>query len=214
MFLFHVASLPGGGSSGIRLKPDSADPVDLPTFIGTEWVGRRSEVSEFERQVLPPDTGYSRKTYVSLEDPSKQVFMSIVLSGRDRTSIHRPELCLVGQGWTIRGSFLRRFAYPGDSAGFPATVLRVEKQSMTPKGKVVVPQLFAYYFVGGDRVVATHWERISRDAWDRVARGRSDRWAYVVVQTGDSDGESAALARIQAILDGTLPSVQVEPAVR
>ncbi|HEY5079979.1 MAG TPA: hypothetical protein VII43_09030, partial [Opitutaceae bacterium] len=56
--------------------------------------------------------------------------------------------------------------------------------------------------------VATHWERISRDAWDRVARGRSDRWAYVVVQTGDSDGEPAALARIQAILDGTLPVFQ------
>jgi hypothetical protein len=68
---------------------------------------------------------------------------------------------------------------------------------MTPRGRVVVPQLFAYYFVGGDRVVATHWERISRDAWDRVALGRSDRWAYVVV-----------------ILDGTLPSVQVEPAAR
>ncbi|HEY5078738.1 MAG TPA: exosortase/archaeosortase family protein, partial [Opitutaceae bacterium] len=150
-FLVHIASLPGAGSSGIRLKPDSADPVDLPTFIGTEWVGRRTEVTEFERQVLPPDTGYSRKTYVSLADPSKQAFMSIVLSGRDRTSIHRPELCLVGQGWTIRGSFLHQFAYPGDKAGFPATVLRVEKQAMTPRGRVVVPQLFAYYFVGGDR---------------------------------------------------------------
>jgi hypothetical protein len=79
---------------------------------------------------------------------------------------------------------------------------------MTPKGRVKVPQLFAYYFVGSGTVVATHWQRIAMDAWNRVVHGRSDRWAYVVVQTGDSDGEAAALGRIQTILDGTLPVFQ------
>jgi exosortase len=206
--LNHVARLPSSGRSGIMLTANGLDPVDLPTFLGADWIGRRTEVTDLEKQVLPPDTGYSRKIYVSLADPSKQAFLSIVLSGRDRTSIHRPELCLVGQGWTIRSSFTHRFAYPGAKAEFPATVLRVEKEVMTPRGKVAVPQLFAYYFVGGDIVVATHWDRIARDAWDRVTRGRSDRWAYVVVQTGDSDGEVAALRRIQTILNGTLPVFQ------
>ncbi len=206
--LNHVAHSPTKGRSGIALAANGTDPVELPTFLGTEWIGRRTEVSEIERVVLPPDTGYSRKIYVSLEDRSQQVFLSIVLTGRDRTSIHRPELCLVGQGWTIRGSFAHIFHYPGNGAGFPATVLRVEKEAVTPNGRVKVPQLFAYYFVGGDSVVATHWKRIALDAWNRVAHGRSDRWAYVVVQTGDSDGEAAALGRIQAILDGTLPVFQ------
>jgi hypothetical protein len=184
------------------------NPIELPTFLGTDWIGRRSEVTDFERQVLPPDTGFSRRIYVSLADPTKQAFLSIVLSGRDRTSIHRPEYCLVGQGWTIRGSFTHRFSYPGVAGGFPATVLRVEREVLAPGGRVVVPQLFAYYFVGGDVIVSTHWERIGRDALDRVLHGTSDRWAYVVVQTGDSDGETAALARIQTILDGTLPVFQ------
>jgi exosortase len=206
--LNHVAHMPPSGRSGIALAPDGLSPVELPTFLGSDWIGRRTEVTQVEREVLPPDTGYSRKIYVSLEDPSRQVFLSIVLTGRDRTSIHRPELCLVGQGWTIRGSFAHTFRYPGSASGFPATVLRVEKEAVTPGGRIRVPQLFAYYFVGGDTVVATHWDRIALDAWNRVAHGRSDRWAYVVVQTGDSDGEAAALARIQAILDGTLAVFQ------
>jgi exosortase len=206
--LIHVSHLPMSARAGITLAANQVDPVDLPSFLGTDWMGRRSEVSEIERQVLPPDTGFSRKVYVSLADPSQQVLLSIVLSGRDRTSIHRPELCLVGQGWTIRSSFVHRFAYPRAAGGFLATVLRIEREIPAPHGRATVPQLFAYYFVGRDEVVATHWERIARDAWDRVFHARSDRWAYVVVQTGSSDGEAAALGRIQTILESTIPVFQ------
>jgi exosortase/archaeosortase family protein len=207
-FLSHIAGLPSTGRAGISLTPDGREPVELPTFLGTDWIGRRTEVTEIEREILPADTGFSRKTYISIADPSKQAFMSIVLSGHDRTSIHRPEVCLVGQGWTIRGSFPHNFSYPGKSGGFPATVLRVEKEVSTRTGKVTVPQLVAYYFVGGDVVVASHWDRLVRDAWNRVAHGRADRWAYVLIQTSALDGEPSALLRIQTILDGTLPVFQ------
>jgi exosortase len=212
LFLAHVAALPARGRVGIVLGPDGRAPVELPAFLGNDWIGRRTEVTEVERQLLPADTGFSRRTYVSLADPSKQVFLSIVLSGRDRTSIHRPELCLVGQGWTILGSFTHHFDCPGNLPGFPATVLRVEKAFPTPRGRVVVSQLVAYYFVGGDSVVASHWDRIATDAWNRVAHGRADRWAYVLIQTGASDGETAALRRIQTVLDGTLGVFQ-KPAL-
>jgi hypothetical protein len=53
-----------------------------------------------------------------------------------------------------------------------------------------------------------------RDAWNRVAHGRADRWAYVLVQTDAMDGEAAALARLQAVLDGALPAVQRVTAAR
>jgi exosortase len=206
-FISHVAGLPSLGRAGVDLSSDGREPVELPTFLGTDWIGRRAEVTQAERQLLPEDTGFSRKTYVSIADPAKQAFMSIVLSGHDRTSIHRPELCLVAQGWTIRGSFPHYFSYPGRS-GFPATVLRVEKEVPVQGGKVAVPQLVAYYFVGGDVVVASHWDRLIRDAWNRVVHGRADRWAYVLIQTGESDGEAEALKRIQVILDETLPLFQ------
>lgn len=208
-FLHHLATAPPRGQAGVVLAPDGLNPVELPAFIGTEWIGRRAEVTPIEREILPPDTGFSRRNYVAIAAERREVFLSIVLSGRDRTSIHRPELCLVGQGWTVTGTAAHRFVHPArPDAAFPATLLRVRREVPTPRGKVLVPQLVAYWFVGGDAVVATHWERFLRDSWNRVVHARADRWAYVLVQTDATDGEAAALARVQAVLDGTLPTFQ------
>ncbi len=206
-FLHYLATRPAQGAVGIVLAADGQNPAELPAFLGTEWIGRRAEVTAVEREILPPDTGYARKTYVAVAHPAQQVFLSVVLSGRDRTSIHRPELCLVGQGWTITGRFEHPFGYPNSTA-FPASVLRVQRSATTPKGPVVVPQLTAYWFVSGDAVVATHWQRLARDAWNRLAHARADRWAYVLLQTDATDGEAAALARMQAVLDEALPAFQ------
>jgi len=209
-FLARMARRAPAGRAGVVLAPDGLSPATLPTFAGSDWMGHAAEVTAVERDILPPDTGFSRKTYLQLSDPRRQVFVSIVLSGRDRTSIHRPELCLVGQGWTIDGSFVHPFADPR-GAGFQATVLRVRRETATAAGRVQVPELVSYWFVGGDTIVATHLERVVRDAWLRVAHGRSDRWAYVLLQTGAADGESAALGRMQTILTDILPAFQ-QPA--
>jgi EpsI family protein len=192
--------------TGVRLAAGQVDPVELPTFLGNAWIGRRAEVTAIEREILPPDTGYSRKLYVSLDDPGHSVFLSVVLSGRDRSSIHRPELCLVGQGWTIEGAAMHRFRDPSRAGGdFPATVLRVRREAPGPAGRrAAPPEIVAYWFVGHDRVVAAYWQRMWYDALTRL-RGRVDRWAYVLAQTDAHDGEAAALARIQSVLDGTLP---------
>ncbi|MEO6875275.1 MAG: exosortase/archaeosortase family protein [Opitutaceae bacterium] len=206
-FLARLANLPPRGQVGVKLAADGVNPAELPAFLGTEWIGRRTEVSAVEREVLPRDTGYSRKTYVPLSDPAQWVFLSIVLSGRDRSSIHRPELCVVGQGWTIRAATEHRFSGPGKKAKeFPATVLHVQRVVRTPHGAVVVPQLMVYWFVGGDTVEATYWKRLVRDAWNRVFHARADRWAYVLMQTDARDGDDAALGRMQTVLDQTLPT--------
>ncbi|MBL9209123.1 MAG: exosortase [Opitutaceae bacterium] len=209
-FLHRLAHLPARGGAGVALAADGVNPVELPAFIGTDWIGQRVEVTAVEREILPPDTGYSRRLYVNLADRSRDVFLSIVLSGRDRTSIHRPELCLVGQGWSIEGATRHAFRHPngGAAGGFDATLLRVRRERPSAQGRVVVPQLVAYWFVSGDTVTASHWGRFGLDAWNRVARARVDRWAYVLMQTDVVDGEPAALARMQAVLDGTLPAFQ------
>jgi EpsI family protein len=209
IFLSWLAGLPPRGGVGVVLAADGKNPVELPTFVGTEWIGRGAEVTAVEREILPADTGYARKSYVAVANPAQRVFVSVVLSGKDRTSIHRPELCLVGQGWSIEGGRRERLAYPGRAeASFEATVLRVRREVVTPRGRVAVPELVAYWFVDSERVVATNGGRFWRDAWNRLAHGRPDRWAYVLVQTGATDGEAAALARMQAVLAGTLPAFQ------
>ena len=210
-FLHRLAQMPSRAEAGVVLAADGLNPVELPAFLGTEWIGQRAEVSATERDILPADTGFSRKNYAFVGDRRHDVFLSIVLSGRDRTSIHRPELCLVGQGWTIEGAMQHSFrnaTRSGAGSDFRATVLRVRREVPSPRGRVVVPQLVAYWFVGGDSIVASHWKRFLHDAWNRVTRARADRWAYVLMQTDATDGEAAALARMQAVLDGTMPVFQ------
>lgn len=196
--------------TGIKLAADGVNPVALPGAIGLDWVGQVAEVTPIEREVLPPDTGFSRRNYVSLLDRRQQVLLSIVLSGRDRTSIHRPELCLVGQGWTITGQVRHAFTRPDTRAVLiPATVLRIEREFTAANGrKVKVPGLFAYWFVGADKVVATNTARVAYTSFDRLRHLEAHRWAYVFAQTFALDGEEAALARIQSVVDGTVPSFQ------
>ena len=211
-YLGHRAARPADARAGVLLAADGANPVELPTFLDSGWMGSRIYPTAVERAILPPDTGYSRKLYSSQEGARQQVLLSVVLSGRDRTSIHRPELCLVGQGWTIDGSERHRFDYPGrPGAGFEATVLRVHQQAAGATRTAPVPGIVAYWFVGGERVVPTQGERVVYDAWNRVARGRADRWAYVLAMTGAADGADAALARVQSVLNAALPAFQ--PAI-
>lgn len=207
MFLAKLTAEPTRGGAGVRLGADGRNPVDLPAFVGTEWIGRRAEVTALERAVLPADTGFSRRSYVHVQGAAHTVFFSIVLSGRDRTSIHRPEICLVGQGWTIRDA--RAITMPwreGAESSLPATLLRTELVEWKTGRRL--PALTVYWFVNRDGVVATHWQRFWRDAWNRVRHGRADRWAYVLVQADAFDGEAAALARIQAVLAEVWPAVR------
>lgn len=195
--------------TGVKLAADGLNPVALPNFIGLDWAGQNAAVSAVEREVLPPDTGYARKNYVSLRDKRDQVFLSIVLSGRDRTSIHRPEICLVGQGWTIRGRETHEFAAAGRRV--PATLLHIEREVTNARGeKVRLPALLVYWFVGADRVVASHWERVFYTSVDRVRHWQAHRWAYVLAQTHAVDGDAAALKRIEEVLAGTVPVFQSE----
>lgn len=200
----RMEAWPASPQAGVRLAADGVNPVELPGLLGVDWAGQTAPVSAVERAVLPADTGFSRKNYVSLRDRREQVFVSLVLSGRDRTSIHRPELCLVGQGWTIAGRELREWAVPGRPP-VPATVLRIERE-VAVRGEVVrVPALFVYWFVGADRVVASNWERVLHTSLDRLKHGQSHRWAYVAMQTTALDGEAAARRRLQEVMDYAVP---------
>jgi EpsI family protein len=195
----RLERLPMRGMAGVRLDAAGVNPAELPDLLGAEWGGRPEAVTTVEREMLPLDTGYSRKNYVRLGRSQEQVFFSVVLSGRDRTSIHRPELCLVGQGWTIRGSE-RRTLRLTEGGEIEATMLRIEREAVRSDGeRVVVPALFVYWFAGNEAVVATHRGMLWRGAVDRLRHGRADRWAYVVAQTLVLGDEAAAWARIESV---------------
>lgn len=188
--------------AGIRLASDGRNPVELPSMIGRSWFGRAEEVSDIEREILPADTGFSRKIYHSMLVPTHGVLCSVVLSGRDRSSIHRPELCLVGQGWTILASSERDLASAKDGASLPVTFLKVTRS--VPGRDVSVPAYVAYWFIGAEKDAPSNLGRMASDALSRL-RGRPQRWAYVLLQTYGLDGEDAAENRLREIAKGVVP---------
>ena len=206
----RIDAISHNGKCGIALAGNEVDPVPFPSMLNIDWAGREYPVSEVEKDNLPPDTGFSRKSYVNLLHPEQEVKISIVLSGKDRSSIHRPELCLVGQGWTIKDNFSHNFKVSKMKGGLlPATVLRVEHSVNSADGtEVLIPALFAYWFVGADTVVPTHGERLFHMARERLFGFNVNRWAYVFAQTICPDGEDAGLQRLQEVIALTVDQFQ------
>jgi hypothetical protein len=166
------------GEAGVVL--DEEGNPKLPDRVGI-WVGEDQAISQEEINTLPEDTRFARKIY---KDPyGHQLLCSVVLSGSDRGSIHRPEVCLPGQGYIIQNSELVNI--PLDSEGkttLGARRLLISKEIELESGQPF--EFFRYYyywFVGSDLTTPKHGDRIFQATFDRIAKNVSHRWAYVTV---------------------------------
>jgi len=164
---------------GVKL---SSDGTPFLTGQVGDWTGgERTGLTEDEARLLPKDTEGSRRLFKSKD--GNELFCSIVLAGRDVTSIHRPELCLPGQGWKIENEFTQAIAVTGAPGG-TLTVMRMNATRSYPlaDGRTAqVRSIFAYWFVGKDRVTPYHWQRIFWTARDRVLHNTNHRWAYILI---------------------------------
>ena len=159
--------------------------MDLPLFSG-EWSGRPLEVSDRELEVLPADTEYARSLYRDIT--GQQVTCSVVLAGADRRSIHRPEVCLPAQGWTIKGEAFVTVPISGGRE-VPAKRLLLSRQIERNDGSVVEVRAYSYYwFVGNDVVTADQKKRVLLTAFDNIMRNVNHRWAYVTVMSWITEG--------------------------
>ena len=163
----------------------TVNPVlcEAPSVKLVEIKGFASEpiaISEAERTVLPADTEIDKRRYVS---PDGEFLVSVVVGGRSKSSIHRPELCLPAQGFQMASP---RTVEVGGVEWHVVTLARKEASSMG----------FAYTFFNQDGYrTSSHLRRIFRDVWDRSMRGRIDRWVMLTVNSSISDE-----ARLMAFL--------------
>ena len=159
-------------------EPSLAEP---PSFELGELEGYASEpveAAEAERKVLPPDTRIEKRLYRNAE--GEWFLVSAIVGGRDKRSIHRPELCLPAQGFqmslpeTVRaGEADWRFLHLANASGESG---------------------YAYTFFNQEGFrTASHVRRIFRDVWDRSVRGRIDRWAMVAVSSSRADALRLAI---------------------
>lgn len=140
--------------------------------------GELNTKSVGEKLVLPSDTIIFKKQYRHLHDPDRTVFASVVLSGQDRTSIHRPEVCMPTQGNTIETREVIDVPLPDRDDPLQVMVLNMTTEDVRGNRR---HSYYAYWFVGNGRETPYHWERMMWMSTDRIFHNIAHRWAYIGV---------------------------------
>lgn len=142
-----------------------------------------------ESWLLPADTILLRKLYTNPSD--EQLTVSVVVSGKEQVSIHRPEICLVAQGNEVAGRSTLAVSLDGRK---PLNLRSLEtfQRFRSPDGNLVeYPGYFAYWFVGQGRETPYHLARMAYTAMDRVLFSRAYRWAYVAISGRRTAGSNS-----------------------
>lgn len=162
----------------------TSDPVlaEAPAVALGERPGFVSEevpVSDAELKTLPGDTRFVKRAYRGGRGDWHQV--TVVIGGRSKSSVHRPELCLPAQGFQM-------------SAPRSLVAAGTDWHAVTLSHRDAKPMRFAYTFFNQEGFrTASHMRRILQDVWDRSVRGRIDRWVMVTVfSSAESDADLVA----------------------
>jgi len=183
-------------SSSLDVSPKTGVVMDLPqTLAGLS--GKEQPVSPAEKAILPADTEFAKMAYGT--DHIQRVHAQIVLAGAEKRSIHRPEVCLPGQGWTIKSS--QTVPIPlTDEKTLNVTLLNISIPVRVGNDTRELTQLFAYWFVGYGTTTPSHFVRIAKTNMDVLLHNTNHRWAYVIVSA--------------PVLAGFLPDGQDLPATK
>lgn len=208
-----------GGMGLVFLLPHQLgyQPVGIKLGLPDDLIGWRGtpvEVTQKEHEVLGFDTEFARRSYVSHR--GDRVLASIVLAGQDMmTGLHRPERCLLAQGWNPGAS-------SGETVDVPSfgplgvTRLRNSRKIQLKPGapSATLDDVCYYWFVGATRVTSTHERRVFIDAMDRIIHGYNQRWAMVMV-SGEITSNLQRGGRTEEETDQALQDVvkQITPVI-
>ncbi len=208
-------------SPEVRAGESAGVILELPSAAG-RFLGEPLPPDQAEKTLLPEDTQIVKSQYRSPGPPELRDLaqVTLVLAGAERRSIHRPEVCLDGQGWSLIGSRV----LPVEIA--PGRVLRVrdllvERQVPDPAGgKKTLRAHYVYWFIGTDVSTPSNAVRVWLSTWDNIARNVNHRWAYAGITlwvtdtldpqaSGQRQRDDAATVRLaEEILRAVVPHFQ------
>ena len=136
--------------------------------------GEVRRVSRAELDILPADTQSRKVTY---QLANGDVFtVALVVAGRSRLSIHRPELCLPAQGFVMSEREVRPIL-----PGLPMACFSLSRKGQTRTSG------FAYVFLNSRGATCSNLRRVVGDSLERSLRNRIQRWAMVTVSCPQHD---------------------------
>ena len=212
------------GKPGVKV---AAKPVYDPkgNVIGTNCIDLPEQVLDYTSQALPvdylvldwlpKDTTYGQRVYKSAD--GFQTAINAVLMGTDRTSIHKPDYCLAGQGWQIDASRSEvttiriNDRHPYD---LPITKLITTREVRTESGHTaIVRGVYLYWLVADGRLEPYHNRIMGSIVRHMLTTGELQRWAYVTCFSACLPGhEDATFNRLKGFLAEAVPKFQVTTA--
>ena len=161
----------------LYVPPEAGIVLKLPTQVGG-YHGLKAAIAPAEIGGLPADTEFARKEY--FDSSGDDILTTIVLAGAGQNSIHRPEACLEGQGWSVYGHEDIPIKL---LSGREMLVLNLslERDERNADGTTHRQRRFyMYWFVGDNVTTPWHMTRVWLGSWDRVMHNRAHRWAFVI----------------------------------
>jgi hypothetical protein len=162
---------------------------------------------------LPPDTSFGQRLYNG--DDGYQALINVVLMGADRTSIHKPQICLVGQGWKFDDRATHVVSVPmTQPVPYELPLMRVVAtiDTMDNGQPVKHAGVYAYWFVDASHLTAQHNEWKAWMVKDFLLTGVLDRWAYITIFSTCAPGqEEATFERMKKLIAAAVPEFQLVP---
>jgi hypothetical protein len=190
----------------VRLK------VELPEKV-LDYTSKAIEVDKGVLEWLPPDTSFGQRVYQAPD--GFEAMINVVLMGSDRTSIHKTEFCLEGQGWRIdQGASFQTTVHMERPYPYDLPVMKfVATREVTIGGERQTARgIYVLWFVADDEITGRHWQRMWWMARDLLRSGVLQRWASIGCFASCAPGqEEAAFARMKQFISASVPEFQLVP---
>ena len=181
VLLTRLQSIQKLGQPAVKTTPIPGSPrlqVDLPERV-LDYTSQPVEVDTNTLVYLPQDTSFGQRVYRAPD--GFEAMVSVVLMGGDRTSLHKTEFCLEGQGWRIdRGVSEQTTVRMERPVPYDLPVMKfVATREAAAGGEARVTRgIYVTWFVANnDEITAQHWQRMWWMARDLLRTGVLQRWA-------------------------------------
>lgn len=198
------------GVKSLAIEGSMRREIQLPQSVPGYSVSNR-QIEQIVLDALPEDTSYAQAIY--RDGLGQQALVSVVMMGSDRTSIHKPDFCLAGQGWAIDEtrssqetvSFKRPY-----STDLPVMKVVASRTFESDGEKTDLSGVYVYWFVADKSCTESHWQRMWWMAKHLVQTGELQRWAYVSYFMPCAPGqEDLAFERVKLLMRASLPEFQL-----
>lgn len=166
-------------------------------------------MGEEEKRWLPADTTFLKRVYTEDWLPEQEagfraLSATLIVAGSDSRSLHRPQVCLTAQHWTIEKGEVVKL----ETSGGPLEVMdfhlvmAVRNEDGSARRDLNGDPLqrrahYVYWWVGPDASTASYEERVWLEVWNSILKGRKERWACpsVMVWVDERKEEGEARGR-------------------